>query len=251
MKKLSFKLSLITCAVAFASISVSAEEDYISDEELFTDDEFENAIVVKDPLEPINRVTFKFNDFVYENVLDPVASGYQWITPDPVEKGASNFFKNLRFPIRAASNLLQGRLDGAWVETGRFAINSTVGILGVNTPADSFEGFEPIPPEEFGQVLGAWGVSEGPYIVIPFLGPSNLRDAIGLVGDASLDPIREPLSLIDNWDWEWQFAVGTTELIVASPTLLDGYKKLKGSAIDPYSSVKNGYTQSRRAKIAE
>ncbi|MEM8866670.1 MAG: VacJ family lipoprotein [Verrucomicrobiota bacterium] len=251
MKTLSYKSLLGFFALSLVGSLAQAEEEFISDEELFGDDGFEESIVVKDPLESINRVTFKFNDFVYENVLDPVAAGYQWVTPDPVEKGARNFFRNIRYPIRGISNLLQGRLDGAWVETGRFAINSTVGILGVNTPADNVEGFEPIPAEEFGQVLGAWGVSEGPYIVIPFLGPSNLRDAVGLLGDAAMDPIREPISLIDDLDWEWEFGIGTTEFLVASPTLLDGYKQLKGTAIDPYSSVKNGYTQFRRAKIAE
>ncbi|HKK19226.1 MAG TPA: VacJ family lipoprotein, partial [Opitutales bacterium] len=152
-----------------------AAEAYLSEEDFYAE-EVEDTVDVSDPLEPINRYTFEFNDFVYLNLVQPLADGYQAVTPDPVEEGASNFFNNLKYPVRLAGNLLQGRLNGAWVETGRFAINSTVGIGGVFTPADRVEGFAPIPKEDIGQALGSWGVAEGPYLVIPFLGPFNLRD---------------------------------------------------------------------------
>lgn len=225
-----------------------AAEGYLSEED-FYEEEIEGTVEVSDPLETVNRYTFQFNDFVYLNLVQPLADGYQAVTPDPVEAGASNFFYNLKYPVRLAGNLLQGRLNGAWVETGRFAINTTVGIAGVFTPADKVDGFAPIPKEDIGQALGSWGVGEGPYLVLPLLGPSNLRDLGGYVGDRAVNPLKEPFSLIDDWNWEWRLALSATEFTVESPSLMERYLRLKGSAIDPYSSLKNGYTQFRRAAI--
>jgi phospholipid-binding lipoprotein MlaA len=251
-------LTSLALAVALAgllfSVSLQAQDaaggNYLSDED-FYNESVNGSAHVYDPFESVNRYTYEFNDFVYLNILEPIADGYQAITPDPIEKGASNFFRNLRYPVRLAGNLLQGRLRGAWVETGRFAINSTVGLAGVMTPADHVEGFAPIKPEDVGQALGAWGLGEGPYLVLPLLGSSNLRDLGGLVGDRAVNPLDEPFSLIDDWNWEWRLALAGSEFIATSPALLARYKQLKGSAIDPYSSLKNGYTQFRRGAIAE
>ncbi|MDP4612043.1 MAG: VacJ family lipoprotein [Opitutales bacterium] len=253
MKKLNYKRSALLFSVAFGligSLSLSAESAFLSEEDLYEEDVL-NGSGVSDPLESINRVTFDINDFVYLNLLQPIADGYTAITPDPVEKGASNFFRNLKYPVRLAGNLLQGRFEGAWVETGRFAINSTIGIAGIFTPADSVEGLEPIPAEDIGQALGSWGVGEGPYLVLPLLGPSNLRDLGGYVGDRAVNPLQEPFSLIDDWDWEWRLALAGSELIATSPTMIERYLQLKGSSIDPYGSMKNGFTQYRRSAIEE
>jgi phospholipid-binding lipoprotein MlaA len=253
MKILDFKLSVsalvASCLLASAG-SLWAQSAFLSEEDLY-DEEVSAGPVASDPLEAINRITFGLNDYVYAYVLGPVADGYTYITPDPVEKGAKNFFNNLSYPVRLVGNLLQGRLQGAWVETGRFAINTTVGIAGIFTPADTVGGFEPIAKEDVGQALGAWGVGEGPYLVLPLLGPSNLRDLGGLIGDAAAHPTSEPFSLIDSWDWEWKTALTVTEIVVESPTIIERYNQLKGSSIDPYGSMKNGYTQLRRAAIAE
>ena len=252
MKTLNYKhaFAALTLGLLWATAPLIAEEEYLSEDDLYAE-EITNGPEVGDPLESLNRYTFEFNDFVLLKLVQPVADGYQAITPDPVEEGAKNFFRNIRYPIRLAGNLLQGRLKGAWVETGRFAINTTAGIGGILTPADGMEGFEPIPAEGVGQALGAWGIGEGPYLVLPFLGPSNLRDLVGLVGDAAVHPTRKPFSLIDDWDWEWQTAWGGTEFLVSTPRLLDGYLQMKGSSIDPYTAVKNVYTQHRRAKLQE
>lgn len=252
MKKYNFNPFALALALGASMLTSSlfAEEAYISESDLYGED-VSNGPVISDPLEPINRFTFQFNDFVLLNLVQPLADGYQAVTPDPVEEGASNFFYNLKYPVRLAGNLLQARLDGAWVETGRFAINSTVGLLGVFTPADNISGFELIPKEDIGQALGSWGIGEGPYLVLPLLGPSNLRDLGGLIGDRAVNPLEEPFSLIDDWNWEWRLALSATEFTVESPTLLERYKQLKGSAIDPYGSLKNGYTQFRRAAIEE
>ncbi|MGJ8639986.1 MAG: MlaA family lipoprotein [Opitutaceae bacterium] len=248
MKPLFSKRSFYGLAAALICFSCSplAAQD---DADLYGDDLAMTN--VQDPLESVNRFTFGVNDFLMLNVIEPVSKAYTWITPDPVEEGAKNAFRNVRYPIRFVSNVLQGRFDGAWVETGRFAINSTLGVAGVFTPADNMEGFEPIPSEDIGQVLGAWGVSEGPYVVLPLLGPSNLRDALGLFGDAAAHPLRSPFDLTDNWSWEWGTALSVSEIVVSSPTLIQRYEQLKGGSIDPYSSMKNGYTQLRKAAIAE
>lgn len=252
MKTQKSKLIIVMVALfGLTSFSLlSAQDSYLSEED-FYNGEVNESIRIHDPLEGLNRYTFKFNDFVFINIIQPVADGYQAITPDPVEEGASNFFYNLKYPVRLVGNLLQGRLKGAWVETGRFAINSTIGLAGVMTPADSFEGFAPIKSEDLGQAFGSWGISEGPYLVLPLLGPSNLRDLGGLIGDRAVNPLKEPFSLIDDWDWEWRLALTGSELIVSSPDILQRYMQMKEGAIDPYSSLKNGYTQFRRAAIAE
>jgi phospholipid-binding lipoprotein MlaA len=252
MKKYNYNRAVAALLVGACGIasSLHADEDFISEENLYGE-QLESGSEISDPLEFINRYTFKFNDFVYLNLVEPLADGYQAVTPDPVEASATNFFRNLKYPVRLAGNLLQGRLEGAWVETGRFAINSTVGVLGFFTPADKMSGFEPIPKEDIGQAFGSWGLGEGPYLILPLLGPSNLRDLGGYLGDRAVNPLDEPFSLIDDWDWEWPVALAVTEFTVASPRLIERYKRLKGTAIDPYGSLKNGYTQFRRAAIEQ
>jgi len=249
------KFNPITWLAALASLicasALSAQVTNLTEDESFFYEDVSPANDVFDPLEAINRYTFQFNDFVYLKVFDPLVAGYTAITPDPVERGASNFFQNLRYPVRLAGNLLQGRLKGAWVETGRFAINSTVGLAGILRPADTMEAFAPIKPEDVGQALASWGIGEGPYLVLPLLGPSNLRDLGGLVGDRAVNPLKEPYSVISHWNWEWQLALTGTELIARSPSMMEQYKSFKGTAIDPYSSMRNGYTQFRRGAVEE
>ena len=229
--------------------SLAAQDEFFTEEELY-EEEIAQAAQISDPLESINRYTFAFNDFVVLNLIDPLAEGYQAITPDPVEEGASNFFYNLKYPVRLVSNLLQGRLEGAWVETGRFVVNTGTS-LGFMTYADDIDMFQPIPPEDMGQAFGSWGIGEGPYLVLPILGPSNLRDLVGYVGDRAVNPLEEPFSLIDDWNWEVQAGLSATEFTVSSPRIVERYMQMKGSAIDPYTSLKNGYTQFRRAAVAE
>ncbi|CAA6676819.1 MULTISPECIES: VacJ family lipoprotein [unclassified Lentimonas] len=230
-------------------VAVQAQDDFLSEEDLYGDFEEETVFTVSDPFESVNRVTFKFNDFVYMKIMQPISNGYQKVTPDPVERGASNFFTNLGYPVRLVGNLLQLELKGAWLETERFAVNTTLGIVGVRRAADQFERLQPIPPEDIGLAFGAWGVGSGPYLVLPFFGPSNCRDLVGLVGDRAVNPLKKPFSLIE--DYQWQFAYDATETIVNSPKLLDIYTQLKEGSIDPYSAMKNGYEQKRRSMIED
>ena len=253
MRTQKFKRSL-TWASLIGLLSVTtltAQVRNLTEDEAFFYEEVDVSAGAYDPFESVNRFTFVFNDFVFSNTVQPLVNVYTAITPDPVEEGASNFFYNLRYPVRLACNLLQFRFKGAWVETGRFAINSTVGIVGILTPADDYEGFAPIESEDVGQVFGAWGIGEGPYLVLPFLGPSNLRDLAGFFGDRSINPLKEPFSMIDDWKWEWQLALSGTDYIARSPQIIKRYKQIKGSSIDSYSSLKNGYTQYRQIAVAE
>lgn len=243
-----FGVFLALCASVSVLQADEFDDDFLSEEELYGDFE-EETVVVRDPLESVNRVTFKFNDFVYSHVLRHVSNGYTAITPDPIEQGATNFFDNLLYPVRLTGNLLQGRFKGAWVETERFAVNTTLGVAGVCRAADRFERMQPIASEDVGQAFGAWGIGEGPYLVLPILGPSNCRDLVGYVGDLSVHPLRKPFSLIE--DSTWQFAFDATEAVVRSPSSLELYFQMKDSAFDPYSSMKNGYSQMRRSMVEE
>ena len=253
MKILKFKSPLVwTSFIGLLTVTtLTAQDSNMAEDEAFFYEEVDESMDVYDPFESVNRVTFGFNDLVFSNTVQPLVDAYTSIAPDPVEEGASNFFHNLRYPVRLASNLLQCRFKGAWVETGRFAINSTFGIVGILTPADDYEGFAPIKSEDVGQVFGAWGIGEGPYLVLPFLGPSNLRDLAGFFGDRALNPLKEPFSAVDDWKWERQLALSGTGYIARSPQITKRYKQLKGSSIDPYSSLRNSYSQYRRGAVAE
>jgi phospholipid-binding lipoprotein MlaA len=123
--------------------------------------------------------------------------------------------------------------------------------VGFLTPADHYDGLGPIKSEDVGQAFGAWGIGEGPYLVLPLLGPSNLRDLAGFFGDRAVNPLKEPFAVIDDWKWEWQLTLSGSRYIARGPAIIERYKQLKGSSIDPYSSLRNGYVQYRRGVVAE
>lgn len=229
--------------------SAGADDEYLTEEELYGDPGGSGEIgEIWDPIEPVNRVTFRVNDFIYTRVVDPVADGYETVTTPSLRKGTSNFFDNLGYPVRLAGNLLQGKVKGALKETGRFAINTTAGVGGILNPADDVEALDSVPAEDTGQAFGAWGIGEGPYLVLPLFGPSNLRDLGGLVADRAVHPLDEPFSVID---WEVRLGLSGGEFIARSPDLMERYEQMKKGALDPYSAMMNGYTQARRAAIEE
>ena len=244
----TLRILLVLSFLMLTASALYAEDDFLSEDDLYGDFA-DDSLVVKDPLQPFNRAIFKFNDYIYVNVIRHVANGYAAITPDFIEKGASNFFQNLKYPVRLSGNLLQGRLKGARIETERFLVNTTLGVAGVYKAADHFKRMQPIEPEDIGQALGAWGIGEGPYLVLPLLGPSNLRDLFGVLGDRTVNPLDQPLSVIDHWDWKWQFTLGAADFVSGSPALMNLYMQVKENAIDPYSALKTGYTERRRAMV--
>lgn len=192
---------------------------------------------VNDPLESYNRVMYSFNSTVDKAVTKPIAQGYNAVMPDPVNKSISNFFSNLDDITVIINDLLQFKFSQAVDDTGRFLINSTVGLAGLFDVA-SGHGLEK-NNEDFGQTLGAWGVDTGPYIVWPLIGPSNVRDTVGLVGDYYTDPI----TYVTGPDARNPFII--TRIVDNRANLLKAEKVLDEAAIDEYSYVRDAYLQRR------
>lgn len=195
----------------------------------------------RDPLEPMNRAVYKFNDGVDNLVLKPAASFYRDVVPQFMRTGVSNFFSNINDVIVALNNLMQGKIPTAINDVGRILVNTTLGVFGVMDPATDL-GVEK-NHEDFGQTLGFWGLGDGPYIVLPFLGPSSVRDTAGWVGDAYtwpiayLEPTRHRNTLI-----ALRFVEGRADLLEAS-------KILETAALDPYAFVRDAYLQRRRNQV--
>lgn len=193
---------------------------------------------VNDPLEGYNRVMHSFNDTVDKAVLKPVAQGYDFIMPAPASKGISNFFSNLNDITIIINDVLQLKFMQAFDDTSRFAINSTLGIVGLMDVASDF-GYRK-NNEDYGQTLGAWGVPPGPYIVLPIIGPRDIRDTVGLVGDYYTDPMTyvKPSSTRDPARILWA--------IDSRANLLKAEKVLDAAAIDEYVYVRDAYLQRRQ-----
>ncbi len=188
-----------------------------------------------DPWEPLNRKIFAFNDFADTWLLLPIAKGYQWVTPDPLEQGVNNFFGNI-FEIRNIANgLLQFKLVQAASDTGRFVVNSTVGLAGFFDVASRI-GLEK-HEEDFGQTLGYWGVGAGPYMVVPIFGSHTLRDGTGAILDNySTDPIAR-IDHVPTRNTVWLFNKVTVRAdLIQAEQLITG---------DRYTFIRDAYLQRR------
>jgi len=196
-----------------------------------------------DPWEPMNRGIFWFNDRLDVYLLEPVARGWRWIAPEPVRRGVRNFFDNVRFPIVFLNEMLQAKPADALRTAGRFTLNTTLGLGGFLDPASEF-GLE-ATREDFGQTLGVWGVPAGPYLVLPFLGPSTLRDTGGLAVDAA--------TAIYPWFADWLYLIGprTLEAVNTRAQFLDEVAEAKAASLDYYAAVRNAYQQRRQADIED
>lgn len=195
-----------------------------------------------DPLEGFNRAMYTFNEKFDTYLLKPVSKGYRAVVPTPVRAGVSNFFGNLREPMVMVNDALQGKFKYAASDLGRFLTNSTLGVLGIFDVASRM-GLEK-RNEDFGQTLAVWGVAEGPYLVLPFLGPSGVRDGIGLVGDY----YTYPPTHMEETSTAWKlFALDTVD---ARTRYLDAGDILQEAAgDDPYTFVREAYRQRRRNLI--
>jgi phospholipid-binding lipoprotein MlaA len=196
-----------------------------------------------DPWESFNRGTFAVNDAIDGAVLKPVAQGYRAVTPSFVRAGVSNAFSNLGEPVTGVNALLQGKPKDALTTVGRFAVNTVFGIFGLWDVATPM-GLEQ-KDEDFGQTLGTWGAGPGPYLVLPFMGPSSVRDAAGRLVDAPLNPTR----YIDNSGVSW--GITTIGLIDARSNLLEAEKVLDTAALDKYSFIRDAYLQRRASKVRD
>jgi len=195
----------------------------------------------RDPLEPLNRGVYKFNDTLDQAVLKPVAKGYKAVLPNPVRTGVGNFFANIDDALIAVNNLLQFKFGAALSDVGRLLTNTTIGIGGLFDVASGF-GLEK-HNEDFGQTLGYWGIGDGPFLMLPLLGPSNLRDTVGLAVYYQLDPIWN-LNHIPTRN-----TLGTIRVVDRRARLLDAEKVLDEAALDPYTFLRDAYIQQRRNLI--
>ena len=218
------------------------------------DREEETALTVADPIAGFNRVMFTFNDRLYFWVLKPAAIGFRTVVPSPARVGLKNFFYNLLMPVRLLNCLLQGKAKAAGMELGRFAINTTVGILGFFDPAGQYPELNP-PPEDFGQTLGYYSIGNGIYIVWPFFGPSTLRDTVGSVGDWAANPVSfMQLVSLDAGaltSSTTNIAVYGVRTVNDTTFRIGDYETLKNAALDPYEAIRNAYIQNRISKIAQ
>lgn len=193
-----------------------------------------------DPLEPMNRAIFEFNEIVDDNVLKPIAKGYKYVTPDPVEVGISNFFSNLGEIGTITNDLLQLKFAQAGRDTMRFFLNSTLGIFGifdVATPLGLSKN-----KEDFGQTLGFWGVPDGPYLVLPFLGPSSFRDGPSMIVDYELSPVEQ-------LHHEERQVLQTLDIVDTRARLLRATKILDTAAKDKYIFIRESYLQKRESQV--
>ena len=270
---LSISILSVKGPVAFAQENTSESSSLFlikessTDDEAGFDDEFEDEFAaseqeVFDPLSGYNRVMTGFNDRFYFFVLDPVARGYRWVLPGTARRGVKNFFHNLLFPLRFVNNALQLKATNAGEEFLRFSINSTIGILGFWDPAKEWFGLE-AHEEDFGQTLGYYGIGGGFHVVLPLLGPSNLRDMFSLYPDLQMDPVN----YVENRPYNFPkqegeyLGVSRQTLQAIDLTLLKTvnteslrigqYENLKKDAIELYPFLRDVYEQNRAKLIRE
>jgi phospholipid-binding lipoprotein MlaA len=197
---------------------------------------------IADPIEPVNRAFFHFNDKLYFWVLKPVATAYKAVLSEELRVCFRNFFSNLTTPVRVGNCLLQGEFKGAGNEAARFGINTTLGFFGFfDQGKDHFDIVK--QDRDFGQTLGKWGLGPAFYINWPILGPSSLRDTAGFAGDTLMDPQTYLLT------WPVSTGVKSFKMVNETSLAIGDYEAVKKAALDPYIALRDGYYQYRENKI--
>jgi phospholipid-binding lipoprotein MlaA len=196
----------------------------------------------RDPFERVNRATYRFNDAFDRALLKPAAKGYKKVTPQFVRTGVSNFFDNLEQPTVILSDLLQAKFRPALSDTGRFVMNTTIGLGGLLDPA-SAAGLDR-NDEDFGQAFGKWGVPPGPYLVIPFFGFSTVRDGIGSIGEVYTDPTH----YVERD--AWRYSINGLGVIDTRVGLLDTEQALENT-FDRYAFIRNAFLQRREYQVSD
>lgn len=204
-------------------------------------DEYDVALV-PDPLEPINRVTFSLNHQIYRFVLRPISKGYEKIVPTPVRKGIYNVYENVKFPIRVVNNALQGNFTRARQELEKFLINTSIGVGGIIRQSDRIPSLAEVPRTDTGLTFAKWGMSSGPYLVLPVLGPSTFRDTVGLAGDYALNPVSWVTIVYGEL---WVMVIPYTNTLRALPEQLGTYDSVTENALDRYLAARSAYIQFR------
>jgi phospholipid-binding lipoprotein MlaA len=220
----------------------SATDDY--------DDLDEYSVVeINDPFEGFNRGVFWVNDRLYLILCRPLSKGYEKLVPKPLRNGVFNALENVKYPVRLVNSLLTGRVDRAGLHTGKFLLNTVAGVGGLVRVTDRFPTLANLPEEDTGKTFAKWGIKHGPYIVIPFLGPSSLRDSIGLAADYALTPTNWGIYWYGKYDWTAiPPSVNTVRML---PSQLAIYDEAVRDAIDPYIAVRSGYVQFRADAVTK
>jgi phospholipid-binding lipoprotein MlaA len=222
------------------SDKAAAEEDY--------EDEYEDntqQVTVPDPLEPFNQDMYKLNDFLILYVLEPVAKAEKAVIPWEFRTIFRNMLQNIRFPVRFVNCLLQGKWEKSGDEFAAFFLNTTAGFLGMADVAATQPGLQR-SPEDMGQTFAVWGWGTSSYLMIPFFGPSTLRDGLGRVGDLPLDPLFWLLPLFPEG-----IAERAGEAVNDTSFRIGDYEAIKKASLDPYVAIRNGYIQNREKLINE
>jgi phospholipid-binding lipoprotein MlaA len=221
-------------------MGVQLEESWAQEEE--------SEVLINDPWEPFNQAMFTFNLKVDEYALRPVAKAYDAVLPDAAQRGVGRFLRNLGVVERFANNLFQGKFPRAGQEVGRFLVNTTIGCAGFLDVADSLFGWQE-HPEDFGQTLAVYGVDNGPYLVLPFLGPSTMRDVTGAAVDGALNPMNYFLSTLQVFAIKG--GIGVASAVNYRSMNLDLFENVQRSSVDTYGAVQDGYVQRREKLIKE
>lgn len=245
MKKIT--LSLLVAISCFADVN---SDDFSEFDKNYSKSDTE----VFDPLSGYNRVMTDFNDYVYTNILIPTAKGYAYIIPEEARIAIDHFFDNLMYPVRVVNNLLQLKFQNSLEESERFVVNTLWGLGGFMDPATN-ELKIASHKEDFGQTLGYYGMGEGFSIVLPFLGPSNARDLLGLTADSYVSALNStgksdlnykiPNNLLES------VSIKTFDVINETSLNPNQYETIKKDALDLYPFLRDIYTQSRQKQIEE
>ena len=202
-------------------------------------------IKASDPFEGANRVAFDVNQWLDHALLRPVALGYRTVVPESARNGFRNFMNNLNSPIAFANNIFQGELDGAGNTLARFALNSTIGVGGLFDIASDMD--IPYRDEDFGQTLAVWGIDEGPYLYLLFMGPSSVRDLTGFIVDRAFDPLTY---ISGNEDGAYvALGLTATSIVDYRARNIETLDDIERSSVDYYASIRSLYRQSRANSI--
>jgi len=240
--------------VLFALDSPNAEEgsgapdDALGEYDPLFDDEFDLDLQessVPDPLEGFNRGIFAINETLDAFAWDPMTRGYQFVVPEPGRRGVHRFFMNLESPVIFANHLLQLRMRDAGITLSRFLLNSTAGLAGIFDPAADGAGLERVEGD-FGQTLARYGVPSGAFLMVPLLGPSNLRDFSGDVVDRLMGPLTYLIG-----PFQWWIALGASQGLAEREAYSEDLEALEAASVDFYSALRSAYHQSRQAEIRQ
>ena len=226
-----------------AKTSAENPSEEPDDSEAWPEDELSEESFIPDPLEPMNRAFFAFNDAAYFWFFKPVGEGYSTVMPQVLRVSIRNFFTNLSMPIRLVSSLLQGKIKSVGMILVRFVVNSSAGFLGFQDVAKQALDY-PVQDEDLGQVFAFYGIGPGFYLNLPFLGASSLRDTVGWVGGLYFNPLDYIVE-----DWWANIGARAFDMTNKTSLRIGEYEALKDASLDPYVAMKDAYFQYRLNQI--